>query len=353
MEIDTRKKPGRPPGRKDSTQRTRSNETRARTVEGSQALGAQTDLDEFDDQDEAQTNALPWDADLLEWAEAENIEDTALKVSLYRVAKNGMRERCWEWTDEIPNAHEVGLRFGGGRFMVHARLLAGAKVKSKTQIRFFNLAESYNEESKRYQALQRAELAGQVAPVNQGAEVMGMIKAMMAEFVIPMISIMRQGQQPIQPPVNQSAAEAWGQANAMVSQIAGQAARTMIDHTKELSKELATMGLTNSRQEPEADENEIKDYVRDMIKEFGPLVLEAGSLKLKGMMGLIKRDEVFQGLSQNEKLFGRVYASLMADAEMTADEKATTEKVLTKLSNAGLGFNLPVRPQVNHQTQGA
>lgn len=348
MEIDTRKK-GRPKGAKDKAPRERSNETRSRTVEGSQTLSGNEGLDEFDGQDEAQIDVLPWDADLQEWADAENIEDSALKVGLYRVSKSGMRERCWEWTDEIPNAHEVGLRFGGGRYMIHARIMAGARVKSKTQIRFFNLAESYNEESRKYHAAARLEMNGMAAAANPGQEMFGMIKAMMHEFVIPMISLMRNNQAPA--PANNGAAEAWSQANGMISQIAGQAARTMIDHTKELSKELATMRNAEPAPAEPADDNEIKEYLKEAIREFGPVVLEAGVLKMKGILGVVKRDEVFQALSQNEKLFARVYGSLLADVGMTEEEKITAEKVLRKLAAGGLGFNLPQRPQAA-QTQG-
>lgn len=92
--------------------------------------------------------------------------------------------------------------------------------------------------------------------------------------------------------------------------------------------------------------DEVKDYLKEAIRDYGPTLLEAVGMKLRGAMKMIKQDDVFQSLSENPRLLAKVYAKLSEG--QTEEEKALTAKVLKKLSENGMGFHLP---QVTEQTK--
>lgn len=300
--------------------------------EGEEGAGlAPAGADQEEDED-----PLPWEEDFQAWEASERVDESTLIVTLYRFPKGGKgKERVWRWTDEIPDEHEIGLQFGGGSYIIYATV-SGPGGYRKVRHRRFVLAASYG--AGRVRALQEPganpyPLAGSVpaggpayAPNPYGPELMF---GLLERLIVAALS----GRQaaPAAPDLSH-----WTQANEIVGSVVKSAAESQLKLSREVSNHLA--GAKGAEVESEADDGDFKDYLKDMIKEYGPTLLEAAGLKLKAAAGLVKRDEVFQSLAGNNALFGRVLNLLAKDPEV---DKGLAEKVLTKLQGIGVAVPLP------------
>jgi len=282
-----------------------------------------------EEEDEAE---IPWDDELNAWAEDETLQGTELRVTVFRQEKRGgPREKVWEFIDEIIGSHELGLRFGGGRYHLYGRIIQDG-VTVKTIRRIISLGSTYTEamnEAKRA----AAPMAGPVSPFSN-INWMDVLKA-----APPVLLALRElfG--------GRSTFEGMEEAQKVMARVLEDSAKSQIKMIGELRREVSGMpaqNVTKDSQDPAEDPDmvkEIKEYIFGAIKEYGPGLLEAAGLKLKGAIGAVKRDEVFQSLAQNERLFSRVYSHLVEGA--TEEDKALIAKVLQKLSANGLGFKLP------------
>jgi len=278
---------------------------------------------------EPDEEALPWEAELDEWQAAERIEESQLNVVLYRLRDGKSKERVWKWVDEIPDEHDIGLRFGGGIYMVYAVLSAPGGFR-KVKHRRFTLAASYDAERARAHREQGLSLPGPagVSLAGPPRDPFDMMVQMMEKIIVPMMA----GRAAAAGPADLSH---WNQANEIVGRVVQASAESQLRMSREVGGMIAR---NNGGGEPEAEDGDFKDYLKDMIKEYGPTLLEAAGLKLKAAAGLVKRDEVFTQLSQNKELFGRVLHLLAKDPDL---DPTLTEKVLTKLQGIGVAIPLP------------
>jgi hypothetical protein len=279
---------------------------------------------------EPDDESLPWEAELDEWQAAERIEESQLNVVLYRLRDGKSKERVWKWVDEIPDEHDIGLRFGGGIYMVYAVLSAPGGFR-KVKHRRFTLAASYDAERARAHREQGLSLPGPagVSLAGPTRDPFDMMLLMMEKIIVPVMA----GRGAASAPADLSH---WNQANEIVGRVVQSSAEAQLRMSREVGGMIARNGA--GPEPAEAEDGDFKDYLKDMIKEYGPTLLEAAGLKLKAAAGLVKRDEVFTQLSQNKELFGRVLNLLAKDPDL---DPALTEKVLTKLQGIGVAIPLP------------
>lgn len=278
-------------------------------------------------------DGLPWETELDEWQAGERIEESTLQVVLYRLRGPGKgKERVWKWSDEIPDEHEIGLTFGSGTYMVYAVLSAPGGFR-KVKHRRFTLAASYDAERARAQREQGLNPAGPAGVNLAGSPSSSfeMMLAMMERVIVPLLAARGA-------PAAGGDLSHWNQANEIVGRVVEASANSQLKIAREAGAMLAHNGAAGVAGEDEADEGDFKDYLKSVIKEYGPSLIEAAGLKLKAMAGIVKRDEVFTQLATNPELFTRVVKLLTKDPEVDA---AQVEKVLTKLQGIGVAIPLP------------
>lgn len=98
-----------------------------------------------EDGDTTTQGAIPEDGGLREWLARAKAEDASYTATLYRFggASNTKQFIVFQWVNELPTAHEVGLEYGPGeyRLLVVIRDGQAAGVKSFR----FNIAQEYAE----------------------------------------------------------------------------------------------------------------------------------------------------------------------------------------------------------------
>lgn len=284
------------------------------------------------DSEDIEVEGLPWEEDLDQWQAGERVDDSELNVVLYRLLKGKGKERVWKWVDEIPDEHrDIGLVFGSGTYIVYA-VLSGPDGFRKVKHRRFTLAASYDAERTRAQKEQGINQAGP-AGVNlagsSSASSFEMMLALMERVIVPLMAA--------RPAAAGGDLSHWNQANEIVGRVVEASATSQLNMSREVGKMLAHNGPAEIGGEG-AEEGDFKDYLKEVIKEYGPSLIEAAGLKLKAMAGVVKRDEVYSSLSSNPDLFGRVVKLLTKDPEMDA---GMVEKILTKLKGIGVAVPLP------------
>lgn len=294
---------------------------------------SEEDLETLQTSDDSE-EGLPWEEDFLAWNESERIDESTLTVTLYRLRPGKVKERVWRWTDEIPDEHDIGLQFGSGSYIVYATLSAPGGYR-KVRHRRFILAASYDAERARAQREQGLDRHASPNPMGMGGGfgmgpefVMGMMERMMTAFM----GAMANRQMSAAPDMSH-----WNQANEIVGRVVSQAAESQLQQSREVTKLLAGAAKGESM-EMEATDGDFKDYIKDMVKEYGPTLLEAAGLRLKAATGFVQKDDVFKSLASDPNLFGRVLNLLAKDPEV---DKQLAEKVLHKLKNIGIAIPLP------------
>jgi len=276
---------------------------------------------------------IPWDEELAAWAEDETFQGTELRITVFKQEKRGgPKEKIWEYLDEIVTSHELGLRFGGGRYSLYGRIIQDGKTVKMFR-RVVALGSSYTE------AMNEAKRAANPQAMN-GANYPQTVNAInwleIIKQAAPALAILRDF---LRPP---SQAESALETQRLIGRVVEESAKSQIKLLETVRKD--GIGQPMGKQEEEEIEDpklldEVKDYLRDAIREYGPTLLQAVGLKLKGAMKMIKQDDVFQSLSENPKLLAKVYAKLSEG--QSEEEKTLTANVLKKLSENGMGFHIP------------
>lgn len=296
------------------------------------AMGTEKDPDLDGDEKEAET---AWDDEIQEWEESDQFENTTLKISVYRQPiRGGEREKVWEFTDEIVSSHEIGQRFGGGRYSTYARIFKDGKIV-KTIRRTFRLSESSYAPPQAPQ-----QMAGAAMPQPMSIEnILRMIQAAIP-VAVALKDLFGGG--------GGTKLAAMEDAQKVVGRVIEESARREIAMIKTIRTEVMNNGeakTTKSEdEEPLGTEEELKSYLLDVLKQYGPGLIEAIGLKLTTAKRIIKTDPVFAALAKNEALFARVHGLLTADPDLAETDKAMIEKVLTKISDMGIGIRVPPRP---------
>jgi len=313
-------------------------------------------LDQADDDEiDSDPDQLPWEEDLTRWAMEEKYEGEYYRLVLFRRRESGKgKEKVWEWIDENPGSHEIGLMFGGGPYTAYMLLPRREGEKPRIKTRHFILADSYSERKKlrdRENGLSPMVHQGhpygqQQAPQPQVNE-MERLALIFEKMVFPMMELM--GRNQAAAPVAQDPMKYFPGMATMMTDVVMQGARSQIALTKELVKEMATGNqgkaqTTDPDDEEEANDFDYKEFLKDALKEYGPTILEAVGLKAKAAASMIKSNEVFQTLAQNKSLFDRVLGLLKQDQDV---DHLVVDKVLDKLSKLGVGFNVRPLPPVN------
>lgn len=283
--------------------------------------------------EDIEAEGLPWEEDLDQWQAGERVDDSELNVVLYRLLKGRGKERVWKWVDEIPDEHrDIGLVFGSGTYIVYA-VLSGPDGFRKVKHRRFTLAASYDAERTRAQREQGLNLAGPAGGNLAGSSSPNqfeMMLALMERVIVPLLAARGA-------PAAGGDLSHWTQANEIVGRVVEASATSQLNMSREVGKMLAHNGPA-AESGDEAGEGDFKDYLKSVIMEYGPSLIEAAGLKLKAMAGVVKRDEVYSSLASNPELFGRVVKLLAKDPDVDIGQ---VEKVLTKLKGIGVAVPLP------------
>lgn len=319
---------------------------------------ADVDVDALDQDEE---NALPWEEDLALWEQEERQDGDWFKLILYRRLDNGKgKEKVWEWMDENPGSHAIGMEFGGGKYTAFA-ILPPAKQGGKPRIRtrHFILANSYTEKKRMrdrdngFAPTYPPGFGGQGPAVQQASD-FEKFGAMMEKFVLPILE-MSMRMQPQQLPA--PAADMKGMAAMMsgtLNQVILDGAKNQIAITKELTRELNTMRQESKPAARDDDEDEDaepsdfdwKEFLKESLETYGPKLLELSGIKEKFAAKELKSNTIFQTLAGNKTLFERVYGMLIKDDGVDRD---MVDRVLQKMSKMGVGFNVvPTMPTNGH-----
>lgn len=282
---------------------------------------------------------LPWEEDLRQWDIEERQENEISRFVLYRRilgVKGGGKEKIWEWSDEIPGSHEIGIRFGGGRYAAYLILpkIPGDK-KNRLRLRHFSLAETYTEEKKKADRL--AAMNGDLMPTHQAQPQAPNQLELIAFIIEKVITPLMAGQRKAPDQFEQFR----GFSDAMI-EVTANAARSQISLVKELQKEMVTGRTAQQETDPEnapPGDTDFKDFLKDVLKEYGPTIIEAGALKMKAIAAGLKREEVFQTLKADQGLFSRVLSLLGKDPDL---DLGMAQKVLNKLSRMDMGLKIPL-----------
>lgn len=86
------------------------------------------------------------DLGLKDWFLKNRFEDTDYKVSLYRYLNPQFGERkslVYQWTEELPSEHEIGLKYGSGRYELFV-CLTDRRGKRRIYHSKFRISEEYD-----------------------------------------------------------------------------------------------------------------------------------------------------------------------------------------------------------------
>ncbi len=298
---------------------------------------------------------LPWEEDLAQWEAEEKQENEYSRLVLYRRQENNKgQEKVFEWVDENPGSHAIGMEFGGGRYTAYLILPPrenGGKPRIRT--RHFILASSYTEKKRIRDREAGYGMDPRLSfghPGNQQSREPQIsefekIALIFDKMVMPMMEIMMKNQAAA--PVAVDPMKMFPGMASMMNDVVLQGARSQIALSKEMVKELS-MATAGRPQKEEADPDEPtdfdwKDFLKEAIREYGPQLIEATGLKAKAAAAMLRGNEVFQTLAANKVLFDRVHALLTQDPDV---DKGQLQKVLEKMAKLGLGLN--VKPSNGH-----
>src|SRR6267378_2692671 len=100
-------------------------------VKKTNVIGSKPD-NENDLPDDEDLDLQPWEEDLAQWADDEAQENETTRFILYRrTPSNKGKEKVWEWFDEVPSSHDIGVRFGGGSYSAYMVLPTLKKGKPR------------------------------------------------------------------------------------------------------------------------------------------------------------------------------------------------------------------------------
>lgn len=106
-----------------------------------------TEVTEVMESGELSESELPIsDLGLKDWFLKNRYEDTDYKVSLYRYVNPQFGERkslVYQWTEELPSEHDIGLKYGSGRYELFV-CLTDRKGKRRIYHSKFRISEEYD-----------------------------------------------------------------------------------------------------------------------------------------------------------------------------------------------------------------
>lgn len=82
-----------------------------------------------------------------EWVDTIRNPDEAFTVTLYKYVDKvkNKKEYCYQWVDEIPSPHDIGIRFGGGRYRLYVTFVKSEfREKHILKSYMFNVHEHYD-----------------------------------------------------------------------------------------------------------------------------------------------------------------------------------------------------------------
>lgn len=278
-----------------------------------------------------------WETEVEEWRQSNQGSDDVLIFTLYKKGRDKAKEQVYEWEEEIPRSHYIGCRFGGGNYTARVRL-PDLKGKKRVLWRSFVLSTEYDLEREEYLRELKSQQTLNGVPAHPARSDLDTIKFLMSDLIKPMMEMFR-----AQQPQPESMGSAWKAASETVNGVLADSLRNQINQMKEFRKEI----MAPEKIEPmevEGTVNDWKDLVKDLIKEHGPTLLEAGMLKLKAMSAKLRNEEIFVQMKQSPIMLGKVLDALKQDPEMQKPE-VNLESVLSKLSQMGIGFQVATRTE--------
>jgi hypothetical protein len=281
-----------------------------------------------------------FDAALSEWIEKENFTNDESIATLYKHDNpKGGREKVqvWEWHNEIPSAHSIGLQFGSGRYTILFKIPKKKAIRGYT----FRLSEYYDE-MRRAQNVTGTQAAGTMptyypvsggksqATENNGIEAsLNVIERIFSGMVMPLMARVSQ-QQPAAPQMPD------------FSGLAMQNYQNMMTLAKTNALEMARMGrmLTDKTinasiegegddmtDEPEANRPPtILEQIMPLVNQFLPMLLN-NNPAASAAVNVVKAMPQYKELAANPAQLAEVVNYLDK-----SKGKAATTKILKKLN---------------------
>jgi hypothetical protein len=281
-----------------------------------------------------------FDAALSEWIEKENFTNDESIATLYKHDNpKGGREKVqvWEWHNEIPSAHSIGLQFGSGRYTILFKIPKKKAIRGYT----FRLSEYYDE-MRRAQNSPVSQLPGAMPPYypvtggkthateNNGLEAsLNVIERIFSGMVMPMMAR-----------INQPAV-----APAQLPDFSGMAMQNyqnMMTLAKTNALEMARMGrmLTdktiNDSIAGETDDMDTQDdpsrpptileQIMPLVNQFLPMLLN-NNPAASAAVNVVKQMPQYKELAANPAQLAEVVNYLDK-----SKGKAATTKILKKLN---------------------
>jgi hypothetical protein len=281
-----------------------------------------------------------FESELTEWAAEQHGENEIARFQIFRNRKppaTGI-EQVFEYENQYIRKHQIGLMYGAGSYMVEMNLPA-KNGKARTFRRRFTLGKDYDRARAKWIAENDAEEMGGAAraPALEVAPRSDLdIALLLIEKLSPLFL------------KRENTGGGWRENQALLNEVVGDSARAQIRLVSELRKEFSAMPTTTPpAAEEAATENEFKDFVKNVFRDYGKDIIEATGLKLKAIAAKLRGDEIFQTLTQNPALYKRVFDLLLVDPELDKTPNFTREilgKILNKLGTMNLGVQIPTLP---------
>ena len=264
------------------------------------------------------------------WIEENKAEDQKATVSLYKFDdfKSGNdKSFVWEWENDIPSKHSIGLRWGGGRYLLLVTIPTNKKTgKPLIKGKRFKLNPYYDELRKKEQEnnQQGLNVPTIINPVNSLQDTFSIVKQVV-DLLTPLI---KQNQQPLNnaPPLTDLTPFLM-QNYKMVQ---GVLTRSLIDQQRAL-KEMQDFyeGENNNgaeEMETTTTGNIVTDTLLPLVEKYLPAIL-GNTPQANILIGILKGLPQFKQIVENK--------TELCDWIKALDEeigKNKTDKLLKKLN---------------------
>jgi hypothetical protein len=214
---------------------------------------------------------------LQEWADKESAEDDIPQVWLYKYdhARHGKGKSLVWQGEEVPDENTVGITYGSGRYLVLMQLPKSADKDKRIKGYCFRCHESYDRLHEEWKAQQQK--PAQPSPQSAGGNSLNEGLQQVAAIIQVIAPLIRQGQAPAGPSVDQAGAlmlKTYEQVGTML-------AKSQIETHKMLSDTLAATrddGYDDDDQDDD-EETEGGDIVTQLAKlagEYLPTIIGKG-----------------------------------------------------------------------------
>ena len=264
-------------------------------------------------------------------------ENQTAKVSLYKYDNNTAgteKSFIFEWENEIPSAHKIGLQFGSGRYMIiitvpKSKKYPDGRIPRRLKIHeYYDKLKKINDERNVFQvapmSLQPINEPVQVNTSEQFSGAMGMIKEVMS-MIVPLLQLQKQEQPAPAPIVDLT--PILMQSYQMTQEVLK---KNLLD-TQKIYKDIVSQNVNDDDDEGESAAMEqiqkpsMLEKLQPLIDQFLPLILGSGP-KAAAVTEIVKAAPLFKQILSDKNQLSEMIKEF--DQKIGKPE---TDKLLKKL----------------------